>query len=89
MMPVTGFLILNSAFCPLTRTGFGRNMPGMKAQKQKQLSREQIHALRGSLKFDTGGKSFAEWMANWNNEEKELEEAKIARWEKSILARKR
>jgi len=54
---------------------------------RKQLSREQIHALRGKYKFDTGGKPFSEWMADWKREERELEDARLARWEK--LARKR
>lgn len=46
---------------------------------QKKLSREEIHALRGKYKFDTDGKPFAEWMADWKREEKELEEAKFRR----------
>jgi hypothetical protein len=41
--------------------------------------REFIHSLRGSIKFDTGGKPFAEWMADLNREEKELEEQKFQR----------
>jgi hypothetical protein len=47
---------------------------------RKQLTREEIRALRGSCKFDTGGKPFAEWMADLNNEEKELEEKKFQRY---------
>jgi hypothetical protein len=46
---------------------------------RKQLTREEIHALRGSCKFETGGKPFAEWMADLNREDKELEEAKLDR----------
>ena len=42
--------------------------------------RERIHSLRGSLKFDTGGKSFAEWMGNLNREEIEFEERKFQRF---------
>jgi hypothetical protein len=41
---------------------------------RKKLSREKIHALRGSLKRKPGDKPFAEWMAELNREEKELEE---------------
>jgi hypothetical protein len=36
--------------------------------------RKRIHALRGSLKIKPGEKPFAEWMAELNREEKELEE---------------
>jgi hypothetical protein len=61
----------------LTPPPFRRTLGPMTAQKQ--LSREQIHALRGKYKFDTGGKPFAEWMADLNNEEKELEEKKFQR----------
>jgi hypothetical protein len=46
---------------------------------RKQLTREEIHALRGKYKFPTGGKSFAEWMADWKREEMELEEKKFQR----------
>jgi hypothetical protein len=53
------------------------------ATRKKKLSpeqmREYIHSLRGSIKFDTGGKPFAEWMADLNREEKELEERKLQR----------
>jgi hypothetical protein len=53
------------------------------ATRKKKLSpeqmREYIHSLRGSIKFDTGGKPFAEWMADLNREEKELEERKFQR----------
>jgi hypothetical protein len=49
------------------------------ATRKKQLSREEIHALRGSLKRPPGGKPFAEWMADLNREEKELEERKFQR----------
>ncbi len=52
------------------------------ATRKKQLSREEIHALRGKFKLNLGYKSFAEWMADLNREEKELEEAKFARWSK-------
>lgn len=38
-----------------------------------------IHSLRGKFKFNTGGKPFAEWMADMNREEKELEEQKFQR----------
>jgi hypothetical protein len=46
---------------------------------RKKLSREEIHALRGSLKRKPGDKPFAEWMAELNREEKELEERKFQR----------
>jgi hypothetical protein len=50
--------------------------------------RKRIHALRGSIKFDTGGKSFSEWMADLNREEKELEEAKFIRMERAWRAQR-
>jgi hypothetical protein len=53
-------------------------MANKKKPSRAEIHR-QIHALRGSLKFNTGGKSFAEWMADCNREEKELEEAKLRR----------
>jgi hypothetical protein len=50
---------------------------------RKKLSpvemRERIHALRGSLKRKPGEKPFAEWMAELNREEKELEEKRFQR----------
>jgi hypothetical protein len=52
-----------------------------KFPKRSQAAlREFIHSLRGSCKFDTGGKSFAEWMADWKREEIELEEKKFQRF---------
>ena len=45
--------------------------------KEKNLSRAEIHAMRGRFKFNTGGKPFAEWMADWKRQEMELEEAKL------------
>ena len=57
----------------------------MAVPKQKQLPREAIHALRGSLKRKPGEKPFAEWMADLNREEKELEEAKFLRMEHAGL----
>ncbi|MGB7768203.1 MAG: hypothetical protein WBN22_05040 [Verrucomicrobiia bacterium] len=45
---------------------------------RKKLSRREIHALRGSFKTP-GDKPFAEWMAELNREEKELEERKFQR----------
>jgi hypothetical protein len=51
--------------------------------KRKKTSpaemRKLIRSTRGSIKFNTGGKPFAEWMADLNREEKELEEAKFQR----------
>lgn len=43
---------------------------------RKKLSPEEIHALRGKFKTP-GDKPFAEWMAELNREEKELEERKF------------
>jgi hypothetical protein len=45
--------------------------------KTKEM-RKRIHALRGSFKTP-GDKPFAEWMAELNREEKELEERKFQR----------
>lgn len=45
---------------------------------RKKLSREEIHALRGKFKTP-GDKPFAEWMAELNREEKELEEKRYQR----------
>jgi hypothetical protein len=45
---------------------------------RKKLSRKEIHALRGKFKT-SGDKPFAEWMAELNREEKELEERKFQR----------
>ena len=41
--------------------------------------REFIHACRGKLKEKPGDKPFAEWMAELNREEKELEEKRYQR----------
>ena len=49
------------------------------ATQKKQLSREEIHALRGKYKLMPADKPFAEWMAELNREEKELEERKYQR----------
>ena len=49
------------------------------ATQKKQLSREEIHALRGKYKLNLGDKSFTEWMADLNREEKELEDRKFQR----------
>jgi hypothetical protein len=50
---------------------------------RKKLSdeemRKRIHALRGTLKIKPGEKPFAEWMAEQNREEKELEEKRFQR----------
>ena len=50
---------------------------------QKKMSpeemREYIHSLRGKFKMVPDGKSFTEWMADLNREEKELEERKFQR----------
>jgi hypothetical protein len=50
--------------------------------RRKKISsaemRKRIHALRGSFKTP-GDKPFAEWMAELNREEKELEEKRYQR----------
>jgi len=52
--------------------------------RKKKLSpkqmREFIHSLRGKYKLNRSGKPFAEWMADLNREEKELEESKFQRF---------
>jgi hypothetical protein len=47
--------------------------------RKKMLSREEIHALRGSLKLNTGGKPCSQWWAEHKREEMELEERKFQR----------
>jgi hypothetical protein len=55
--------------------------------RKKKLSpkqmRELIHSFRGKFKRKPGEKPFAEWMADLNREEKELEEAKFIRMERA------
>ncbi len=46
---------------------------------------EYIHSLRGKYKMISGEKPFAEWMADLNREEKDLEEAKFLRMERASL----
>jgi hypothetical protein len=46
---------------------------------REKLSREEIHALRGKIKLNTGGKPFSQWWADYKREEKELEERKFQR----------
>jgi hypothetical protein len=46
---------------------------------RKKISREEIHAMRGSFKRKPSEKPFVEQMADYKHEEKELEEAKFAR----------
>jgi hypothetical protein len=55
------------------------------ASQKKELSRDEIHALRGKYKIPDD-KPFAEWMADLKREEKELEERKCQRFagEKSV-----
>ena len=62
----------------LTLLNFRRTIAGV-ATRKKQLSREEIHALRGKYKLVPNDKPFAEWMADLNREEKELEERKYQR----------
>ena len=50
------------------------------AVRKKKLSRDEIRAMRGSIKLNTGGKPFAKWMADLNREEKGLEERKYQRF---------
>jgi hypothetical protein len=54
-------------------------MPTRKKKLSPDRMRMFIHSLRGKFKFNTGGKSFREWMAGLNREEKELEERKFQR----------
>ena len=56
------------------------------ASQKKKLSCDEIHALRGKFKMMPGDKPFAEWMAELNREEKELEEKRFQRLagEKSV-----
>ena len=49
------------------------------ARRKKTLSREEIHALRGKFKLNTGGKPFSEWWAEHKRDEKELEERRFER----------
>jgi hypothetical protein len=61
----------------LTLPDFRRTIATWRAGRNNfQLSREEIHALRGKFKLNLGDKSFAEWMADLNREKKELEEKK-------------
>jgi pyruvate dehydrogenase complex dehydrogenase (E1) component len=62
----------------LTLPASRRKLAAM-ASRKKQLSRAEIHALRDKFKLNLGDKSFAEWMADLNREEKELEERKYRR----------
>ena len=48
------------------------------ASQKKKLSCDEIHALRGKYKIPDD-KPFAEWMAELNHEEKELEEQRYQR----------
>jgi hypothetical protein len=49
------------------------------ASQKKKLTCDEIHALRGKFKMMPDDKPFAEWMAELNREEKELEERKYQR----------
>lgn len=49
------------------------------AGRKKSLSREEIHALRGKYKLNTGGKPFAEWWAEQKRKDKDLEERRFQR----------
>lgn len=55
-------------------------MATLRKPAQKKRSRDEIHAMRGSIKFDTGGKPFAEWWAEHKREEIELEQRKLLRF---------
>jgi hypothetical protein len=52
---------------------------GAVRSRKKTLFREEIHALRGSLKCKPGDKSFAEWWADHKRAERELEEREFRR----------
>ena len=41
--------------------------------------RKLIHSFRGRFKLNTSGKSFSQWWAELNREEKELEEKRFQR----------
>jgi hypothetical protein len=56
-----------------------RRVEAVRRRKKKTLSREEIHALRGKLKLNTGDKPFAEWWTEQKREEKELEERRFQR----------
>jgi hypothetical protein len=49
------------------------------ASRKKQLTHEEIHALRGKFKLKLGDKPFAEEWAEYKREEKVLEERKFQR----------
>jgi hypothetical protein len=54
-------------------------MPRRKKKLSPAEMRKLIHSFRGKLKFNTGGKSFGQWWADYKREEKELEERKFQR----------
>ena len=54
-----------------------RSQGGSTAKTEKM--RKLIHSLRGKFKMKPSDKPFAEWMAEMNREEKELEERRFQR----------
>ena len=54
-------------------------MPRRKKKLAPEEMRKLIHSFRGKYKLNTGGKSFSQWMAELNREEKELEERRCQR----------
>ncbi len=48
-------------------------------QMKTEEMRKLIHSFRGVFKREPGDKPFAEWMADLNREEKELEEKRYQR----------
>jgi hypothetical protein len=69
---------VSSALKRLTPPNHRRKIALM-ANRKKKLFPAEIHAMRGSIKLNTGGKPFSEWMAELNREEKELEERRFQR----------
>ena len=76
------FRLLVSVFTPATchlSPHDGGCKIALMAGRKKKLSRAEIHALRGSIKFDCGGEAFPERWTKYKREEKELEEGRFRR----------
>lgn len=54
-------------------------MATQKGKLSPEKTRELINSSRGKFKAKPGDKPFAEWMADFKREEKELEERKLKR----------
>jgi len=59
--------------------GRTRRVEAVRRRKNKTLSREAIHVLRGKFKLNAGGKPFSEWWAEYKREERKLEERRFRR----------